>query len=480
MTVSATDNRKEYSGNGTTVSFASPVFHDDADINVYLVDSSGSANLWALNTEYTLSGKGNASGGTVTVATSPTDYTPQTGETLIVLVDPALVQGLDLVDNDPLPADSVERSFDVLTVIAQRLKSLIDRSFSFSDTAAGVDGVSTDIPTPAAGQALVWDNPATKLKNLDLALIGALAVSTFAKTLLDDTTADEVWDTLMATINKADARSDLAVAGLTDENVFTKMQTWARGSDLDDSDITTNILTLGDGNFFHVAGTTSIAGLGNESVGTPITIVFDTSRTLTHHASNFILPTGADITTQAGDSAKFITFASGQWRCVQYLRSTGQPVSLKDRLVQRVIASTGSVATGTTLIPKDNTTPQSTEGDQYLTLSITPKKAGNKIIVDIVANVCHSVSGAQIAAALFKNSGTSAVAVGAHEAGQTDKLQQIRILYEDTAADTSTITYKLRIGGSAAGTTTVNGVSSGSAHYNGTALTTILAEEMGT
>lgn len=83
-------------------------------------------------------------------------------------------------------------------------------------------------------------------------------------------------------------------------------------------------LTLGnDGNYFDVTGTTSITSIATKGVGTLIGIHFDAALTLTHHATDLILPGGANITTAAGDEAFFREYATGDWRCVSYTRASG-------------------------------------------------------------------------------------------------------------------------------------------------------------
>ncbi len=60
------------------------------------------------------------------------------------------------------------------------------------------------------------------------------------------------------------------------------------------------------------------------------------------------------------------------------------PPELLKRLptvVQVVNTQDGAVATGTTVLPWDDTIPQNTEGDQYMSLSITPTNASNKLIL---------------------------------------------------------------------------------------------------
>lgn len=78
-------------------------------------------------------------------------------------------------------------------------------------------------------------------------------------------------------------------------------------------------MTIGtDGRFFDVTGTTTITAINPVSVGTEVEFQFDDILTLTHHATNLILPGGANITTAAGDVAKFREYASGDWYCSSY------------------------------------------------------------------------------------------------------------------------------------------------------------------
>lgn len=83
-------------------------------------------------------------------------------------------------------------------------------------------------------------------------------------------------------------------------------------------------LALGDdGNYFTVTGTTTITSISTKAVGTRVTLRFSGILTLTHHATDLILPGGANITTAAGDAAQFVEYASGDWVCIAYQRASG-------------------------------------------------------------------------------------------------------------------------------------------------------------
>lgn len=72
------------------------------------------------------------------------------------------------------------------------------------------------------------------------------------------------------------------------------------------------------GSTVHVTGTTTITALGTADAGIEKTVIFDGALVLTHNATSLILPNLANITTVAGDAARFVSEGSGNWRCVGY------------------------------------------------------------------------------------------------------------------------------------------------------------------
>ncbi|MAH50521.1 hypothetical protein CMI37_32165 [Candidatus Pacearchaeota archaeon] len=81
-----------------------------------------------------------------------------------------------------------------------------------------------------------------------------------------------------------------------------------------------NALMLGTGNIFDITGTTAITSIGTKGTGYMIWLQFDGVLTLTHHATDLILPDG-DITTAAGDIACLYEYAPADWRLVSYNRA---------------------------------------------------------------------------------------------------------------------------------------------------------------
>lgn len=130
MAVETTDNRRSYSGNGVTTAFSFPYkFLADEDLVVIVRnDDTGVETTKTLTTHYTVTGEGEAAGGTVTMLTAPT-----ADESIVIYSDPDATQPVDLVENDRLPAETTEQALDRLTILVQRLQDRIDRSSRLSD-----------------------------------------------------------------------------------------------------------------------------------------------------------------------------------------------------------------------------------------------------------------------------------------------------------------------------------------------------------
>ena len=106
-------------------------------------------------------------------------------------------------------------------------------------------------------------------------------------------------------------------------NTFTAIQKLGKGADI----ASATALALGtDGNSFDVTGTTTITSINTVGIGTHVTLQFDGALTLTHHATDLIIPGGANITTAAGDIAEFTEYATGDWRCTNYEKASGEAV----------------------------------------------------------------------------------------------------------------------------------------------------------
>lgn len=100
---------------------------------------------------------------------------------------------------------------------------------------------------------------------------------------------------------------------------------WEQGSDV----ASAGTVSLGEGGYFNITGTTTITDIdfATDKAGRKAWVKFAGILTLTHNASTLILPTGANITTAAGDTACFVSEGSDVVRCVAYQRVSGQALA---------------------------------------------------------------------------------------------------------------------------------------------------------
>ena len=130
-----------------------------------------------------------------------------------------------------------------------------------------------------------------------------------------------------------------------------------------------------------------------------------------------------------------------------------------NKVVQSSFVQDGAVATGTTLIPFDDTIPQITEGDEYLTLSHTPLDAANLLYIFVYVGAANSAAGQnQMTMALFKDAVADALSCSTLRT-LGDTLSPNSLNHRIVAGGTSAITFRVRAGLDAAGTTTFNGES---------------------
>lgn len=234
---------------------------------------------------------------------------------------------------------------------------------------------------------------------------------------------------------------------------------WEKGSDI----ASAGTISIGEGGYFHVTGTTTITDIdfGTDKAGRAVWLIFDGALTLTHNATTLILPGGANITTAAGDACLVVSEdGSDNVRVPIYSRKSGAAtVVAAQTVIQQVRAEDGAVATGSTQLPWDDTIPQNTEGDQYLSVSITPTSATSKLVIEVFANFASGSGPSVISGALFQDSTAGALAATATALPSANVSIPIVLTHTMTSGTTSSITFKFRAGPSSAATITFNGAS---------------------
>lgn len=144
--------------------------------------------------------------------------------------------------------------------------------------------------------------------------------------------------------------------------------------------------------------------------------------------------------------------------------------------VQVVSTNYSAVATGTTIIPTDDTIPQNTEGDQYMTQAITPKATTNRLVIEATVLLSNNTGVNDMIVALFQDSTANAIAATIQTISSGNFLQNITLRHDMVAGTISSTTFKIRAGTNLAGTTTFNGAA-GNRKFGGITVSNIRITE---
>jgi len=149
----------------------------------------------------------------------------------------------------------------------------------------------------------------------------------------------------------------------------------------------------------------------------------------------------------------------------------GPGVPLPGEVIQIQRNANGTMTTGVTTVPGDNTIPQITEGDQYLSQAITPTSAANVLQIESAAALSASGATPTVIFSLHKGGVNNAV-VSEMVTKITGGFSTQRLIHKMLAEVTSAITFSGRAGAIAAATTTFNGT--GGVQYLGGVLNSFI------
>ena len=209
MTITTSTNKKTYTGDAATVEFAYDFkILATTDLQVYLrlIASPYTETLQTETTHYSVSGAGDAGGGTVTMVTAP----PVTDQLIILRVVPQ-TQLTDYTANDAFPAETHEEALDRLAMIVQDQQETLNRALKASTTLS--DLTTPEFLEPAAARAskfLAFDSDGDELTVTDGPLEDTVITSAADAHVILYDNSDSRWE------NKA-VSGDIAItaAGVT-------------------------------------------------------------------------------------------------------------------------------------------------------------------------------------------------------------------------------------------------------------------------
>ncbi len=175
MTVSSTDVRRSYDGDGVTTVFAGPYVVSDDAIKIFSLDSDGVGTT--VSTGFTVSNVGVVTGCTVTFDDAPAD-----GTTVVIVRNPPRVQPARFVEGQRFPAATNEQELDRSAMAHQHILDALLRTVRLPQYEASELGPLPDITERAtdalngkiigfnrAGTQLrVYDNPNVSVDAADL------------------------------------------------------------------------------------------------------------------------------------------------------------------------------------------------------------------------------------------------------------------------------------------------------------------------
>jgi len=223
MSVPAGTARVRYIGTGTTGPFAFNFkLYDQTHLNVVKTNTLGVDTVLTLTTDYTVSLTADLSSATITTVAPVAGDGIDDGDSEILTLtrDPPISQLIEWPRSDPFPSATHERAADLAVMLLDRLNEKLGRTLLLPESSV-LTGLQ--LPNPDPLLFLRWNAAGDALENMSVASPGALIVSPFMQTMLDDLTAAAARTTLglgsLATLNS------IATANLDNNAVtYAKMQ----------------------------------------------------------------------------------------------------------------------------------------------------------------------------------------------------------------------------------------------------------------
>lgn len=150
---------------------------------------------------------------------------------------------------------------------------------------------------------------------------------------------------------------------------------------------------------------------------------------------------------------------------------------IKGSIVQVAYAEYTANADLSAIIPYDDTVPQSTEGTQILSVTVTPKSTTNKVRLRFQCQFICATTGVNFIVALFSSAGTNAIKSNFSSNSAAGFSSGVVLEHEYVPGVTTPVTFTVRVGPQSVVNVRLNG--GGSARlFGGTMSSTLVVEEI--
>src|SRR5688572_4808085 len=145
-------------------------------------------------------------------------------------------------------------------------------------------------------------------------------------------------------------------------------------------------------------------------------------------------------------------------------------------IAQTVRDTDATYVTASTSLPVDNSIPQITEGDEVLSVAITPVNASSTLEITAVVNIGASTT-MNVGIALFVDATAGALHATSQRVEGAVSMSSVPLRHTVSAASTTARTYRIRIGPDAGGSAHLNG-DGGGRQFGGVAVSSLTVKEI--
>jgi hypothetical protein len=249
-------------------------------------------------------------------------------------------------------------------------------------------------------------------------------------------------DSFLLAFKKTHSSNSMILDGNSSENIdgaTTRTYTaddshviiWSNGTD--------NWIVVSDSSFDLVNDASPQLGGNLDVNGNSVVTASNANLSITPNGSGDLILDGLKW-PQADGTANYVLKTNGSAQLSWTTNSA-------DKIKQIVKTESTTQSSGTTQLPtRDTSIPQITEGDEYMTRTITPASSSNRLLIQVSIHYGMGTDGREVGAAIFQDTTANALASVSEYATSAGDMHELFFMLEMEAGTTSETTFKVRAG----------------------------------